>query len=193
MNDKKCGRKPPEEIAVSNIAIQFDTVPISYTGVMLTTRIATTGDIALITKHRHAMFAEIGWSTTDALATMSDHFRPWVERMMATGKYVGWVVEEEGKPVASAGFFELDWPPHPFDPAGEARGYLLNFWVETSHRRRCIAKELVKQALAESRRRGFRVTTLHASEAGRPVYESLGFRRGGEMMLIETEPSSTDS
>ncbi len=156
---------------------------------MLTTRIATSGDIALITDHRHAMFAEIGWSTADALATMSHHFSPWVERMMATDRYVGWVVEDEGQPVASAGFFELDWPPHPFDPTSEARGYLLNFWVEPSHRRRGIAKGLVKQALAESRRRGFRVTTLHASEAGRPVYESLGFRRGGEMMLIEADGS----
>jgi GNAT superfamily N-acetyltransferase len=153
---------------------------------MPTIRVANADDIALITEHRHSMFAEIGWSTADALTTMSDHFRPWVERMMAAGKYVGWVVEDDGQPVASAGFFELEWPPHPFDPAGEARGYLLNFWVEPSHRRRGLAKGLVKLAVAESRRRGLRVTTLHASEAGRPVYESLGFRRGGEMMLIET-------
>jgi GNAT superfamily N-acetyltransferase len=156
---------------------------------MLTTRIATNGDIALITEHRNAMFAEIGMRTPDALATMSHHFRPWVERMMAAGKYLGWVVEEDGQPVASAGFFELDWPPHPFDPAGEARGYLLNFWVEPSHRRRGLAKELVKLAVAESRRRGFRVTTLHASEAGRPVYESLGFRPSGEMMLVDDSVS----
>jgi RimJ/RimL family protein N-acetyltransferase len=158
---------------------------------MLMTRIATAGDIALITEHRHAMFAEIGWSTADTLATMSRHFRPWVERMMVAGKYVGWVVEDDGQPVASAGFFELDWPPHPFDPAGEARGYLLNFWVETSHRRRGLATELVKLAVAESRRRGIRVTTLHASEAGKPVYEPLGFRPDGEMMLIEADGSDT--
>jgi GNAT superfamily N-acetyltransferase len=160
---------------------------------MTTTRIANSGDIQLITAHRHAMFAEIGWSTVDALATMSDNFGPWVERMMAAGKYVSWVVEDDGKPVASAGFFELDWPPHPFDPACEARGYLLNFWVEPSHRRQGLAKELVRLAVAESRRRGLRVITLHASEAGRQVYESLGFRRGSEMMLIETSNANSES
>jgi GNAT superfamily N-acetyltransferase len=154
---------------------------------MLTTRVATVDDITLITEHRHAMFAEVGLGAADTLATMSHNFRPWVERMMAAGKYVGWVVEDDGQPVASAGFFELDWPPHPFDPACEARGYLLNFWVETSHRRRGLAKELVKLAVAESRRRGFRVTTLHASDAGRPVYESLGFRGSKEMILIEAD------
>ncbi len=118
---------------------------------------------------------------------MSHNFRPWVERMMAAGNYVGWVVDDDGQPVASAGFFEHDWPPHPIDPAREARGYLLNFWVEPSHRRRGLAKELVKLAVAESRRRGFRVTTLHASDAGRPVYESLGFRGSKEMILIEAD------
>ncbi len=158
---------------------------------MLTTRIANAHDLALITEHRLAMFTEMGMRSSDALATMSRHFRPWVQRMMAAGKYVGWVVEDEGQPVASAGFFELDWPPHPFNPSSEARGYLLNFWVEPSHRRRGLAKELVKLAVAESRRRGFRVTALHASEAGRRVYEPLGFQTSSEMFLIDEPVSSS--
>ena len=137
------------------------------------------------------MFAEMGGSTLDGLATMSRHFLPWVERMIAAGRYAGWVVEEDGQPVASAGFFELDWPPHPFDPAAEARGYLLNFWVEPSHRRRGLARQLVELAVAESRRRGLRVTALHASKAGRLVYESLGFSNSSEMMLIEAPSSGT--
>ena len=152
---------------------------------MLTTRIATINDSLLITEHRSAMFAEVGLGSGDVLATMSQSFCPWVERMMAACKYVGWIVEEDGQPVASAGFFELEWPPHPFDPTGEGRGYLLNFWVEPSHRRKGLAKELVKLAVAESRRRGFTVTTLHASDAGRLVYETLGFRRTSEMWLVD--------
>lgn len=156
---------------------------------MLATRTATLADAALLTSHRHAIFAEIGKSKPEALDTMSRHFRPWVERMIAAGKYAGWIVEDEGEPVASAGFFELEWPPHPFDPAGEARGYLLNFWVEPSHRRRGLAREMVKLAVAESKRRGFRVTALHASDAGRPVYEAVGFRASGEMFFVEKDLS----
>lgn len=152
---------------------------------MLTTRTATIADAALITAHRHAMFAEMGKSDPTVLDAMKLHFRPWVERMLAAGKYAGWVVEDEGQPAASAGFFALEWPPHPLDPAGEARGYLLNFWVEPSYRRRGLARELVKAALAESRRRGLRVTTLHASDAGRLVYETLGFGDSSEMVYVE--------
>ncbi len=152
---------------------------------MLITRLATVEDAELIAQHRYAMFAEIGKSDPDALERMRLHFRSWVERSIAADKYVGWIIEDDGSAVASAGFFALEWPPHPLDPAGEARGYLLNFWVEPSHRRRGFARQLVKLALAESRRRGFRVTALHASEAGRLVYESLGFRGSSEMFHVD--------
>jgi ribosomal protein S18 acetylase RimI-like enzyme len=113
---------------------------------------------------------------------MREHFAPWVEERMAAGRYVGWIVEDEGRPVASAGFLQMDWPPHPLDPTGRGRGYLLNFWVEPTHRRRGLARQLAREALAESRRRGLRVTALHASKAGRPVYESAGFRSSVEML-----------
>jgi ribosomal protein S18 acetylase RimI-like enzyme len=152
---------------------------------MLTTRTATAADAALITAHRHAMFAEIGKSTQETLERMSLHFAPWVERMMAAGRYVGWVVEEGARTAASAGFLELDWPPHPLDPAATGRGYLLNFWVEPAYRRRGLARALVREALAESKRRGLRVTALHASKAGRLVYEKEGFRAFDEMIFVE--------
>jgi ribosomal protein S18 acetylase RimI-like enzyme len=152
---------------------------------MLTTRRATQQDAELIASHRHAMFAEMGQSAPEALAAMRSNFVPWVERMIASGKYVGWIVEENGQPVASSGFFELEWPPHPLDPAGEHRGYLLNFWVEPAHRGRGLAQGLVREALAESRRRGIRVTALHASDAGRRVYEPMGFTATNEMYFVD--------
>jgi ribosomal protein S18 acetylase RimI-like enzyme len=151
---------------------------------MLTTRLATIADTALITAHRYAMFAEMGKSEKAALAEMSRNFAPWFERMMAAGKYVGWIVEDGERPVASAGFFELEWPPHPFDPASVHRGYLLNFWVEPSFRGRGLARSLVQEALDESQRRGLRVTALHASDAGRSVYEAMGFRSTNELYYV---------
>jgi ribosomal protein S18 acetylase RimI-like enzyme len=153
---------------------------------MLATRLATLADVALITAHRHAMFAEIGDSRPEALETTNRHFAPWLERMMTAGRYVGWIVEDGTVAAASAGFFELDWPPHPFDPAAAARGYLLNFWVEPDYRGRGLARSLVREAVAESRRRGLRVTALHASAAGRHVYVKEGFHSSAEMLFIDT-------
>jgi ribosomal protein S18 acetylase RimI-like enzyme len=139
----------------------------------------------LIGSHRRAMFAEMGKSESSTLDDMRRNFVPWVERMLAAGKYVGWIVLDGTRPVASAGFFELEWPPHPWDPASEHRGYLLNFWVEPEYRHQGLARSLVEKALAEARRRKLRVVALHASDAGGPVYEAMGFLESNEMIYVE--------
>lgn len=153
---------------------------------MLMTRLAAISDAALITAHREAMFAEMGQSTESVLAEMSRNFEPWVKRMMEAGKYVGWLIEDDGRPIASAGFFELEWPPHPLDPASSRRGYLLNFWVEPEYRKRGLARSLVRESLVEAKKRDLHVVALHASDAGRPVYESMGFRATNEMFYVES-------
>ena len=152
---------------------------------MLTTRQATQADSELIAAHRCAMFAEMG-RDSNALEEMRRNFVPWVEGAIGGGKYVGWIVEDGDRVAASAGFLELEWPPHALDPSCERRGYLLNFWVEPDYRRRGLARGLVQEALGESRRRGIRVTALHASDTGRLVYEQMGFRASNEMHYVET-------
>ncbi len=152
---------------------------------MLPTRRAVPGDAALIAAHRKAMFAALGGLQDSMLETMRRNCEPWLERMMLDGKYAGWITYDEERPVASAGLLVLDWPPHPLDPAGEQRGYLLNVFVESDYRRRGLARPLVEACMAEARRRGIRVVSLHASDAGRPLYETLGFRATNEMMHRE--------
>ena len=151
---------------------------------MLATRIATPDDAPLLTAHRHAMFADMGKATEDDLATMSLHFEPWVRRMIMEGKYLGWIIEADNQPIASTGLFLLEWPPHFLDPSNDHRGYILNMYVDPAHRRQGVAKHLVRLCLDETRRRGLRVATLHASEAGRPLYDSFGFTPTNEMFNL---------
>jgi len=162
---------------------------------MLPTRPATPDDAPLLTAHRHAMFAEMGKSNPESLATMSLHFAPWVRRMLAENKYLGWIIEEERKPiesdaypVASAGLFLLEWPPHPLDPANHQRAYILNMYVDPTHRHQGLAKQLIQLCLDETRRRGLHVASLHASDAGRPLYQSFDFTPSNEMHYIQPEP-----
>ena len=152
---------------------------------MLQTRKAVVEDAELIAWHRKAMFAAMGRAKEAALETMRRNCVPWLERMMADGKYLGWITCDDARPVASAGLMLLDWPPHPLDPAGTQRGYLLNVFVEAEYRKRGLARELVEECMAEARRRGIRVVTLHASDAGRPLYERLGFSATNEMHFRE--------
>jgi ribosomal protein S18 acetylase RimI-like enzyme len=160
---------------------------------MLETRLATAADAALITAHRRAMFAAMGSTPASILDAMSRNFEPWVGRMIAEGKYMGWITQEsgqEGRPpgaraIASAGLLVLDWPPHPLDLAGQHRGYLLNVYVDPEFRRRGLAHALVDRCLAEAHRRGLRVVALHSSDAARSIYEALGFRATNEMFYVE--------
>jgi len=154
---------------------------------MLVRRAATAADAALIAGHRAAMFASMASTASADLETMRRSCEPWIARMMAEGRYLGWIIAEGLQPVASAGLFILDWPPHPLDPAGEKRGYLLNVYVEPEYRKRGLAHDLVEICVAEARQRAIRVVTLHASDAGRPIYEEMGFRASSEMIYVTPE------
>jgi len=157
---------------------------------MLETRKATVADAGLITRHRKAMFADIHEAPDAILDAMSRSFKPWVTRMLAAEKYIGWITSDGDLPVASAGLLVLDWAPHFLDPEGEHRGYILNIFVEPAYRKRGLARELVKLCMAESRNRGMGVVALHASAAGRPMYEKLGFESSNEMKYVE--PHNTE-
>lgn len=139
-------------------------------------------DAALISLHRRAMFAEMHPIQESVLTALENRSVLWTERMIREGKYAGWIATDAGRAVASAGLLILDWPPHPLDPEGEQRGYLLNVFVEPEYRNRGLAHELVKRCLAEAQERGIRVVTLHSSDAGRPVYEGFGFHATNEML-----------
>lgn len=154
---------------------------------MLATRNATVNDAALITAHRRAMFVSMPNPSLPALDTMSRAFEPWVKERLADGRYLGWIAEENGRVAGSAGLLILDWPPHPLDPASHERGYILNVFVEPGFRKRGLAHELLKQCMAEARRQRIHVITLHASDAGRPVYEGFGFHATSEMLFAAPE------
>jgi GNAT superfamily N-acetyltransferase len=129
------------------------------------------------------MFASMGGFdelTLDAVRRASE---PWTARLIEEGKYLGWITDDEGTPIASAGMLILDWPPHPLDPTGGARAYLLNVFVQHGYRRRGLARALLELCVAEARRRNIRVVSLHASREGAPLYEQLGFKASNEMLL----------
>ena len=155
---------------------------------MPTIRRATLDDVPVITQHRHLMFAAMEVTTEAHLCKMDAAFEPWVRSRLADGTYIGLLMEENGKIVAGAGVWLMDWPPH-YLHLEPRRGYLLNFYSAPEARGRGFARQLLAAAVAECRSRGIHTITLHASAAGRPIYERFGFAQSTEMMLRPPEPS----
>ena len=151
-------------------------------------RYATPEDAALITTHRHRMFADNGFATEAVLAAADQQFEPWVRKHLEDGTYLGLLLEDESGVVAGAGIFLADFPPHWMDPQ-PLRAYVLNVYTAPGARGQGYAQQLMREVLRECGRRKIVAVVLHASPQGRPVYEKLGFRATDEMML-RLDPSA---
>jgi GNAT superfamily N-acetyltransferase len=149
---------------------------------MPTIRQATIEDAKLITQHRHAMFTANEFTTEEQLNAMDANFEPWVRERLADGRYVGLLLEEDGKVMASGGIFFGDFPPH-FLHTEAGRPYLTNFYTADEARGKGYAKLILQASTDLCRERGYKVIVLHASKFGKPIYEKAGFEQTNEMML----------
>jgi GNAT superfamily N-acetyltransferase len=149
---------------------------------MATLRLASVEDAALITAHRHLMFAANDFAPDERLSAMDAAFEPWVRERLADGRYVGLLLEEDGAVLAGGGIFFGDFPPH-FLHLEAGRPYLLNFYSAPEARGRGFAKQILQASIDLCRERGYHVITLHASRFGKPIYETFGFEQTNEMML----------
>ena len=156
----------------------------------LATRPVGPADLELICRHREEMFraANAPERSDNSLRTMTAAFREWLAPRLRDGRYFGLIAEDDGTPVAGIGLMLIDWPPHPSHPQEDKRGYVLNVFVEPSHRKRGLAEVLMKLGEAELARRGASFAILHATRMGRPLYEKIGWAQTSEMskQLSET-------
>jgi GNAT superfamily N-acetyltransferase len=150
-----------------------------------TIRPATLADIQTIVHHRYAMFAEMGLSGD--YEAMDERFAPWLRQTMRQQLYFGWVVETEAKDiVAGGGVGLLSRPPSPQD-LNEQWAFVYNIYTEPAHRRQGLARRLMELIHQWCRQRGLKIVGLNASEFGRPLYETLGYRQSDTLMLLNLE------
>jgi len=147
-------------------------------------RRATQGDLDEIMLHRTGMFRDMGFTDASELAAMEATSRRFIERALQDGSYLGWLAEENGKVAAGAGLIVHSWPSHPVAPHQTQRAYILNVYTHPQYRRRSFARRLMEEVLTWCKANGFKTIWLHASEFGRPLYDSMGFTPTNEMKLV---------
>jgi GNAT superfamily N-acetyltransferase len=150
---------------------------------MFQIRPAGPDDLATLLHHRREMFREMGYSDAalldDVVRTANAYFR----KALPDGTYRAWLVEAVGgQVVGGGGVLIAGWPGFPGEKQSR-RAWILNMYTEPAFRRRGIARLLVETMIEWCRAEGFVAIALHASNEGRPLYESLGFQRTNEMRL----------
>ena len=142
-------------------------------------RRATLADTATIARHRRAMFEDTG--AAQNLDLVERAFAGWLPSRLDQS-YFHWIADHDGDPVGGAGVMLLDWPPSPRDPRG-GLGFIYNVYVERAHRRRGLARATLEVLHQWALDRGLGALALHASEEGRPLYETLGYLPTNEMRI----------
>ena len=151
---------------------------------MLPIRAATLDDAEIVTAHRRAMFADMGYRDRAALDSMAAAFLPWVRRKIAAGEYLAWfAIAADDSIAAGAGLWLMDWPPHMVGAGSSLRGNILNVYTRAEFRRQGLARRLTETAIEWCRGHNVRTVILHASEEGRVLYQSLGFQPTNEMRV----------
>jgi GNAT superfamily N-acetyltransferase len=152
----------------------------------VTVRAAAAADAATIGRHRAAMFRDMGQvAGEDAIAALADATAGYLAEAIPAGGYAGWLALAPDDTVVGGAGAQV----RPIIPRPGAGGRLLtapqallvNVYTEPAWRRQGVAERLIRAALAWADARGVSSVVLHASDAGRALYERLGFRPTNEM------------
>lgn len=112
---------------------------------------------------------------------------------MTRGEYIGWLAiptQRRDIIAGGAGVQLREVLPHPLPRANERNkiaegqhGIILNMFTEPQWRRQGVAMLLLQRIVDWARVERLDCLVLHASEAGRSLYERLGFVGTNEMRL----------
>jgi GNAT superfamily N-acetyltransferase len=152
-----------------------------------TIRQAAMSDAAVIAGHRVAMFRDMGEIATETLATeLLSSSTTALAALLGQGAYVGWLaIDESDSIIAGAGaHIRPQLPRVSQDGSGidaTAVPLVVNVYTEPAWRGKGVARALMNVLMDWTRAQEFDRVLLHASDAGRPLYVSLGFSPTNEM------------
>ena len=148
----------------------------------ITIREGTVADIPEIARQRRRMCEDMKYTDDYALSKMTALTADYLKKAIPDGSFRSWLACDNGRVVAGGAVVISPWPSHAYD-LDCRRATILNVYTEPEYRRRGIARQIMETIIGWCRQEGFARVTLHASEYGRPLYESLGFEDSNEMRL----------
>ena len=170
-------------------------VPVGSNISEMNLREALIGDIAVMAEHHRKMFEEIWELKCEHLgavraAEIEKAYTQKLETEMDCGICKAWVVESKGEIVSSGAITFVSFVPNPYDLSSKV-AYLHSIYTKRSHRNKKCAQRIIQNAIEYCSSQGINRVILTASEAGKPIYEKIGFRSTPEMMRLLIENKNT--
>lgn len=100
-----------------------------------------------------------------------------------TGDQTTVLARDGGRVIGCASISYIRVMPTFEHPTGK-RAHLMNVYTNEAYRRQGIARKMIRLLIDEAEERGCTEISLDATEAGRPLYESIGFRENCSGMTL---------
>ena len=141
---------------------------------MITYRKATASDLDTLIQLRLDYLAEDrGFRSETEKSAVAAQLKEYIPKHIGDD-FVAWFAETEGSVVAVA-FLVIDERPANLSFITGRIGTVLNVLTYAQYRGQGIATQLLKRLVEEAKSRRLSYIKLSATEAGRPLYEKLGF------------------
>jgi ribosomal protein S18 acetylase RimI-like enzyme len=147
-------------------------------------RPALPAEDAVLAAHYLALWASYATPPEAILADAEARIHSFIAEARRSKSLGVFLAEVDGSVAGSAACQVYNSPyPEVTTPAYRQPGYIWSVWVEPDYRRRGIARALVERAVTHLRDQGCTLAILNASEAGKPLYQQIGFSDANEMRL----------
>jgi len=161
---------------------------ITDTQSSFTVRAAVAADIPVLARHRVTMFRDMAKLAPVLADPLERATVTFMNDALPRGAYLAWVAEGAANAIVGGAGVQLrPILPRPRDGVVDLElgpeAIVLNVYVDPDWRRRGVGEALMRTLLDELAQRKIRRIVLHAADAGRRLYERLGFVPTNEMRL----------
>ncbi|MBQ6524740.1 MAG: GNAT family N-acetyltransferase [Atopobiaceae bacterium] len=117
--------------------------------------------------------------TVDLRPALKDYYA----RHLADDTFVSWLALDADRIVATSGVSIVEKPPYYGCPTGRI-ALVSSMFTEPAYRRQGIARDLLCRVVDEARAKGCGAVQITASDAGVPLYRSVGFVHNANFLQL---------
>lgn len=137
-------------------------------------RRATRGDMEQLVALRFDFLAEFRHIDEVTRGVIEPQLRDYFARHLGKDDFVALLGEEDGRAVSCAFFTVSESPPNDQYPNGWI-AYVFNVYTLPAYRGRRCAEKVMAHLVEQAKALGVTAINLNASEAGKGIYQRLGF------------------